>query len=91
LKTGRRFVQGDEIRCRPSTLITAVKTARTDKEISENRQVTIQDVTAKIKKRKWLFVKSCNRRSLTYNAKEFLKLAVSLNRCFKVFGYDGGN
>lgn len=57
-KIGREDVQGDERRCRPSTFITVVKTARIDKEFSENRQVTIQDVIAKIKKRKWLFVKN---------------------------------
>ena len=73
LKIGRGDVQGDERRCKPSTFITLVKRARIDKEFSENRQVTIQDVTAKIKKRKWLFVKSCNQRSLIYNAKDFLK------------------
>jgi len=76
---------------RPSILITAVKTTRIDKEFSEKRRVTFRDVTAKIKKRKWLLVTSCNRRSLIYNAKEFLKLAVRLNRCIKVLGYDGEN
>lgn len=91
LKIGREDVQGDERRCRPSTFIMVVKTARIDKEFSENRQVTIQDVIAKIKKRKRLFVKNCNQRSLIYNAKEFLKLAVRPNRCIKVLGYGDGN
>jgi len=91
LKIVRGDVQGDERRCRPSTLITVVKRARIDKEFSEKRQVTIQDVTAKIKKRKWLFVKSYIRRRLIYNAKEFLKFAVRLNKCIKALGYDGGN
>jgi hypothetical protein len=48
----------------PAQLIAVVKAVRKDKELLENRQVTIRDVTAKIKKRKWLFVKSFNRRSL---------------------------
>jgi len=86
LKIGRGDAQGDERRCRPSILITTVKKARIDKEFSENKRVIIRDVTAKIKKRKWLLVTSCNRRSLIYNAKEFLKLAVILNRCTKVQG-----
>jgi len=74
-----------------NVLITVVKAARIDQEFLEKRQVTIRDVTAKIKKRKRLFVKSCNRRCLIYNAKEVLKLAVRLKICIKVLGYDVEN
>lgn len=91
LKLDRGDVQGEERRCRPNTLTAAVKRARIDKQFSENRQVTIQDVTAKIKKRKWLFVKSCNRSSLIYNEKDFLKLALRLNRCIKILEYEVSN
>lgn len=65
--------------------------ARKDREFPENRQVTVRDVTVKIKKIKCLFINGCSRRSLIYKEKELLKLAIRLNIRNKVLGEDAGN